>query len=91
MGEVRSLTLRTFSWPLPKGQVGVFLENRQPLVELSQNRYQWFSDLAHELRTPLTSIRLVAEALQGRLELPTRRWVDQLLNETNRLINLVHN
>jgi two-component system phosphate regulon sensor histidine kinase PhoR len=91
MGEVRSLTLRAFSWPLPKGQVGVFLENRQPLVELSQNRYQWFSDLAHELRTPLTSIRLVAEALQGRLEPPTRRWVDQLLNETNRLINLVQN
>ena len=91
MGEVRSLTLRAFSWPLSEGKVGVFLENRQPLVELSQNRYQWFSDLAHELRTPLTSIRLVAEALQGRLELPTRRWVDQLLNETNRLINLVHN
>lgn len=91
MSEVRSLTLRASSWPLPQGQVGVFLENRQPLVELSQSRNQWVSDLAHELRTPLTSIRLVAEALQGRLENPARRWVEQLLHETNRLINLVQN
>lgn len=89
MGEVKSLTLRGSSWPLPQGQVGVFLENRQSLVELSQSRNQWFSDLAHELRTPLTSIRLVAEALQGRLEPPAQRWVEQLLQETNRLINLV--
>ncbi len=89
MSEVRSLTLKASSWPLPKGQVGVFIENHQPIVELSQSRNQWFSDLAHELRTPLTSIHLVAETLQGRLELPTRRWVDQLLNETNRLIQLV--
>ena len=89
MAGVRSLTLRGSSWPLPEGQVGVFLENRQPLVELSQSRNQWFSDLAHELRTPLTSIRLVAEALQGRIEPPAQRWVEQLLQETNRLINLV--
>ncbi|HEY9668879.1 MAG TPA: ATP-binding protein [Coleofasciculaceae cyanobacterium] len=91
MGEVRSLTLRASSWPLSQGQVGVFLENLQPIVELSQSRNQWVSDLAHELRTPLTSIRLVAEALQGRLENPARRWVEQLLHETNRLINLVQN
>lgn len=89
MGGVRSLTLRAFSWPLPHGQIGVFLENRQPLVELSQSRNQWFSDLAHEIRTPLTSIRLVAETLQGRVEGPPSRWVEQLLKETNRLINLV--
>lgn len=89
MSEVRSLTLRASSWPLPQGQVGVFIENQQPLVELAQSRNQWFSDLAHELRTPLTSIHLVAEALQGRLELPARRWVEQLLQETDRLIQLV--
>lgn len=89
MGGVRSLTLRAFSWPLPHGEVGVFLENRQPLVELGQSRNQWFSDLAHEIRTPLTSIRLVAETLQGRVEGPANRWVQQLLKETNRLINLV--
>lgn len=89
MSEVRSLMLKASSWPLPQGQVGVFLENQQPLIELSQSHRQWFSDLAHELRTPLTSIRLVAEALQGRLEPPASRWVDQLLNETDRLIQLV--
>lgn len=89
MGEVRSLTLRASSWPLPQGQVGVFLENRQPLVEVFQSQERWISDLAHELRTPLTSIRLVAETLQNRLEPPLSRWVDQMLQETNRLINLV--
>lgn len=89
MSEVRSLMLKASSWPLPQGQVGVFLENQQPLIELSLSRKQWFSDLAHELRTPLTAIRLVAEALQGRLEHPARRWVDQMINETDRLIQLV--
>ena len=91
MSEVRSLTLRASSWPLLQGQVGVFLENRQPLVELSQSRNQWVSDLAHELRTPLTSIRLVAETLQGRMKPPESRWVEQLLQEINRLIDLVQN
>jgi two-component system phosphate regulon sensor histidine kinase PhoR len=89
MGSVRSLTLRASSWPLPQGQVGVFLENRQPLVELFQSHERWISDLAHELRTPLTSIRLVAETLQNRLQPPMSRWVEQMLQETNRLINLV--
>lgn len=89
MREVRSLTLRAFSWPLPQDQVGVFLENRQPLIELSQSRNQWFSDLAHELRTPLTSIYLVAETLQERLKPPESRWIEQVLHETNRLIHLV--
>ncbi len=89
MERVRSLTLRGYSWPLPNGQVGVFLENRQDTVTLTQTRNRWVSDLAHELRTPLTSIRLVAEALQLRLEPPTRTWVERMLGETNRLIKLV--
>ncbi len=88
-GARRSLTLRATCWPLPYGEIGVFLENRQPLVELTEARNRWVSDLAHELRTPLTSIRLVAEALQGRLEPPLVRWAEQMLQETNRLILLV--
>ena len=91
MVESRSLTLRASSWPLPKGQVAVFLENRQPLVELSRARDRWVSDLAHELRTPLTSIRLVVETLQEQLDPPARRWVDRLLPEVDRLIKLVQN
>ncbi|MBE9227671.1 histidine kinase [Phormidium sp. LEGE 05292] len=85
----KSLTIRATSLPLSKGRVGVFLENRQALVELSQAQNRWVSDLAHELRTPLTSIRLVAEALQDRLEPPLSRWVERLLPEVNRLISLV--
>jgi len=85
----KSLTIRASSLLLPEGRVGVFLENRQAFVELTQAQDRWVSDLAHELRTPLTSIRLVAEALQDRLEPPLSRWVERLLPEVNRLINLV--
>lgn len=87
--EVKSLMLRATSLPLPKEQVGVFIENRQPLVDLNQAQERAFSDLAHELRTPLTSIRLVVETLQHRLEPPLARWVNRLLQEVDRLIHLV--
>ena len=89
IGGLKGLTIRAVSLPLPEGQVGVFLENRQPLVESSQARDRMVSDLAHELRTPLTSIRLVVETLQQQLEPPMRKWVDRLLPEVERLINLV--
>ncbi len=86
---VESIALKGYGFPLSNQQVGVFIENRQPLVELSQSRERTFSDLTHELRTPLTSISLVAETLLRRLQDPERRWVEQLLQETNRLIELV--
>ncbi len=81
--------LRGSGFPLPKSQVGVFLENRQEAIMLVQQRDRWASDVAHELKTPLTSIRLVAETLQSRLELPLRGWVDRLVSETIRLSSLV--
>ena len=89
MATIKSLALRASSLPLPNGQVGVFLENRQPLLDINQIRDRSFSDLAHELRTPLTSIRLVVETLQTRLEPPLDRWVNRLMQEVDRLINLV--
>lgn len=89
MATVKSLSLRASSLPLPQGQVAVFLENRQPLLDLNQERDRSFSDLAHELRTPLTSIRLVVETLQNRLDPPLDRWVNRLMQEVDRLINLV--
>ncbi|MHC5598639.1 MAG: sensor histidine kinase [Nostoc sp.] len=89
MPTIKSLALRASSLPLPNGQVGVFLENRQPLLDINQVRDRSFSDLAHELRTPLTSIRLVVETLQIRLEPPLNRWVNRLMQEVDRLINLV--
>jgi two-component system, OmpR family, phosphate regulon sensor histidine kinase PhoR len=90
MIEIKCLALRASSLPLPNGQVGVFLENRQPLLDMNASRDRAFSDLAHELKTPLTSIRLVVETLQNRLESPLNRWVDRLMQEVDRLINLVH-
>lgn len=86
---VESIALKGYGFPLSNSQIGVFIENRQPLVELSQSRDRTFSDLTHELRTPLTSISLVAENLLPRLQNPERRWVEQMLNETNRLSELV--
>ena len=86
---VESIALKGYSFPLSNQQVGVFIENRQPLLELSQSRDRTFSDLTHELRTPLTSISLVAENLLRRLQPPERQWVEQMLQETNRLIDLV--
>ena len=86
---VESIALKGYSFPLSGRQIGVFIENRQPLLDLSKSRDRTFSDLTHELRTPLTSISLVAENLQRRLQDPERRWVTQMLKETNRLIELV--
>jgi two-component system, OmpR family, phosphate regulon sensor histidine kinase PhoR len=85
----QKLPLRGFAFPLAAGAVGVFLENRQEVVKLTQERDRWTSDVAHELKTPLTSIRLVAETLQPRIETGLRLWVDRLLNETIRLSTLV--
>jgi len=81
--------LRGYGVPLPKEQVGVFLENRQEVAVLSGQRDRAFSDVAHELKTPLTSIRLVAETLQSRLDPPLRNWIDRLLSEAIRLSDLV--
>jgi two-component system phosphate regulon sensor histidine kinase PhoR len=89
ISEVKPLMLQATSLPLDKGQVGVFIENRQPLLDMNLARDRAFSDLAHELRTPLTSIRLVVETLQDRMQPPLDRWVNRLLHEVDRLIHLV--
>lgn len=85
----RSYALRGYGLPLHRGHVGVFLENRQEIALLTQQRDRWVSDVAHELKTPLTSIRLVAETLQYRIDPALRHWLDRLLNEVVRLSNLV--
>lgn len=87
--SLQPLALKAWSYPLVAGEVGVFLENQQPLVELSRSRERAFSVLTHELRTPLTSIRLVAETLSQRLQPPESVWSEQMLHEINRLILLV--
>ncbi len=81
--------LRGHAFPLLAGHVGIFLENRQEAVTLTQERDRWASDVAHELKTPLTSIRLVAEMLHPRVDSSLRTWVGRLVNETVRLGTLV--
>jgi two-component system phosphate regulon sensor histidine kinase PhoR len=82
-------SLRSYAFPLPNRCVGVFLQDRQEVVSLGQQRDRWISDVAHELKTPLTSIRLVAETLQLRLHPPQRDWITRLIHETIRLSSLV--
>lgn len=86
---LKSVALRGISYPLPQKQIAVFLENQQPIVDVSQSRDRVFSDLSHELRTPLTAISAVAEMLGQRLKEPERRWAAQMLKETRRMSNLV--
>lgn len=81
--------LRGYGLPLPDAQVGVFLEERQEVHVLRQQRDRWASDVAHELKTPLTSIRLVAETLQERLPPALQYWMQHLLREVIRLSDLV--
>ena len=87
--NVDSILLKASSHPLPNGEIGIFLQNHQPLQELRQSRERAFSDLSHELRTPLTAISLVSETLLDRLQGRERKWVEQMLGETNRLMQLV--
>jgi two-component system phosphate regulon sensor histidine kinase PhoR len=89
--RTKSLMLRAYSLVLPQQQVVVFLENLQPLVDLSAQRDRAFSDLTHELRTPLTAISLVAETLHQRLQGTERKWVEQMLQEIDRLKHFVEN
>jgi two-component system, OmpR family, phosphate regulon sensor histidine kinase PhoR len=89
LSEQQSYAMRGYAFPLIGRQVGIFLENRQESLTLTQQRDRWTSDLAHELKTPLTSIRLVAETLQTRVDPTLRNWIDRLIQETIRLSKLV--
>ncbi|WP_346290860.1 PAS domain-containing sensor histidine kinase [Sphaerothrix gracilis] len=89
LSERPAYPLRGSAFPLQRGQIGVFLENRREATRLIQQRDRWMSDVAHELKTPLTSIRLVAETLKTRVDASLQGWLDRLLNETIRLSNLI--
>lgn len=85
----KSYPLKGFGLPLFNNHVGIFIENRQDIALLKQQRDRWTSDVAHELKTPLTSIRLIAETLQPRLEPSLVRWADRLIDQSTRLSDLV--
>lgn len=89
--KIKQLPLKATTFLLPQQEIGIFLENQQRLTQLTEERDRAFSDLTHELRTPLTSIALVAETLSKRLHPPEVNWVERMLNETNRLIDLIQN
>jgi two-component system phosphate regulon sensor histidine kinase PhoR len=74
---------------LPQQRMGVFLQNRKELVDLTRSRDLWTSAVAHELKTPLTSIRLVHETLSTRISPDLLTWVEKVIKEVNRLAELV--
>ncbi len=88
-GQTRRKPLRGQGIPLAEAHVGIFLEDREEVTRLRDERDRWATDVAHELKTPLTSLRLVAETLQQRVPEPLRDWVDRLLDEIIRLSLLV--
>ena len=87
--DAQSIWLQANSIPLTDGEIGVFIESKHAQVEAAKARERWLADLAHEVRTPLTAIRLVAETLQTKVTPNLTRWVNRMLEETNRLIDLV--
>lgn len=87
--QQRFYRLKGLAVPLTNGQVGVFLENRQAMVNMQQQCDRWVSDVAHELKTPLTSIRLVAETLQMRIDPSLQGWADRLIGQATRLSQIV--
>jgi two-component system, OmpR family, phosphate regulon sensor histidine kinase PhoR len=82
-------TIKAFTVPLPQKAVGIFLENRQPLVAMNKAQERWTTDLAHELRTPLTSLRLMTETIQNKVEPSLQQWTDRMIPEIDRLTKLV--
>jgi two-component system phosphate regulon sensor histidine kinase PhoR len=74
---------------LPQRRMGVLLQNRKELVDLTRSRDLWTSAVAHELKTPLTSIRLVHETLSTRISPDLLTWVEKVIKEVNRLAELV--
>jgi two-component system phosphate regulon sensor histidine kinase PhoR len=84
-----SRALRGYGLHLSQGQVGIFLLDRQEVVQLQQQGDLWTADIAHELKTPLTAMRLVTETLQNKADGQLRPWLDRLLGEVLRLSELV--
>lgn len=89
--QYNSIYLKAYSYPLPAGQISIFIENQQLIKDLTYRRDQAYSDLSHELRTPLTSMSLLAETLVKYTDDRGKIWVQQMSKEINRLIDLVEN
>ena len=85
----QSIWLKASGMPLGDGAIGVFIESQQRQVDTDTARERWLGDLAHEIRTPLTAIHLIAETLESKLSPELTRWASRILQETNRLIDLV--
>jgi two-component system, OmpR family, phosphate regulon sensor histidine kinase PhoR len=73
------------------GAVGIFHDVTE-LKRMDQVRIDFVANVSHELRSPLTSIKgyvetLLEDAPQGS---PSRRYLETIERNTNRLIALVH-
>lgn len=87
--DSRSIWLKADSIPLDNGAIGIFIESQQDRVDAETAKERWLGDLAHEIRTPLTAIHLIAETLQSKVAPDLTRWANRILQETNRLSDLI--
>jgi signal transduction histidine kinase len=79
---------------LTAGLVAVALVQLRREAELSRLRSDFVSGVSHELRTPLAQIRMFTETLllgRVRSELESRRSLEIIARETQRLTQLVEN
>ena len=90
-GTYKPIFLKAYSYPLPEGEVSIFIENQQFVKDLFTRRDEAYSDLSHELRTPLTSMLLLVETLLKYTDDKGKVWLQQISQEINRLIDLVQN
>ncbi|MFC2130515.1 ATP-binding protein [Bacteroidota bacterium] len=69
-------------------------EETKKLEELSQLKSYFVSSVSHELKTPLTSIRMFAEILEMKPDLPNdkkREYTEIIQGECDRLNRLINN
>ncbi|NQZ70478.1 MAG: HAMP domain-containing histidine kinase [Lentisphaeria bacterium] len=75
---------------------GIFMlifQTRKSYIDALQ-KSNFVSNVSHELKTPLTSIRMYAELLAAKKEIPSdkqEKYVSVIINESQRLTRLVNN
>lgn len=74
--------------------MGLLLRLARRDVALSEMKSNFVADVSHELKTPLALIRMFAETLRTRTDIPNEKRVEYyaiIERESNRLTNLINN
>jgi signal transduction histidine kinase len=93
---VRAFYLVSVTLALSVGLFGAYLVWRdvQRELGLAHLRSQFVAGVTHELKTPLTAIRMFAETLRERVDVPRQlreEYLDTIVGEAERLSRLLNN